>query len=77
MAVVVGFHRDVISCELARRRVRRGAQPNARQRGNAVGLALILYRQQHSNFPHRRATCAERLTVGNKMASSREKMKTV
>ena len=57
MAVVVGFHCDVISCELARRGVRRGAagpaaavKSSACGRGNAVGLTLILHRRHFSTF---------------------------
>ena len=48
VAVVVSFHCDVISCELSRRGVRRGAaeagRSPARGRGNAVGLTSIMDR---------------------------------
>ena len=53
MAVVVGFHCDVISCELARRGVWRdaastvaAAESSARGRDNVVGLVSILNREQ-------------------------------
>jgi len=50
MAVVVGFHCNVVSCELAWRGVQRGAaettaaaaESSAYGRGNVVGLTLIL-----------------------------------
>ena len=63
MAVVVGFHCDVISCELARRGVRRGAagpeaavKSSACGRGNAFGLTLILHRRHFSTFRSNRLT---------------------
>jgi len=46
MAVKVGFHCDVISCELVRRGVRRGATEASRNgacgHGNAVGLTSVV-----------------------------------
>jgi len=50
MAVVVGFHCNVVSCELAWRGVQRGAaettaaaaESSAYGRGNVVGLTSIL-----------------------------------
>ena len=49
VAVVVSFHCDVISCQLSRRGVRRGAAEAAAQssacgRGNAVGVTSIMDR---------------------------------
>jgi len=64
MAVVLGFHCDAVSCDLARRGVRRGEAAretypgrNARNElewvwpmeDNAVGLTSILHRRQHSS----------------------------
>jgi len=42
VVVHVGIHCDVISCQLARQGVRRGAdESSVRGRGNAVGLTSI------------------------------------
>jgi len=42
MTVVIGFHCDVISCELARRGVQRGAAESSTYgHGNAVGLTSM------------------------------------
>ena len=50
---IVGFRSDVISCELARRGMRRdaaAAESSACGRGNAVGLTSIHHQEQHSTF---------------------------
>jgi len=47
--VVVGFHCDIISCELEQRGVWNGAaaaESGAHGRGNAVGLTLVLRQGQ-------------------------------
>ena len=48
VVVVVGFHRDVIGCELVRRCVRlmAGKESSTCGRSNAIGLTLILDRGQ-------------------------------
>ena len=57
VAVVVGFHSGVISCELARRGEWGGAsevsdsgRSNTNGRGNAVGVISILDRGQFSSY---------------------------
>jgi len=52
MAVVVGFHCDAISCELARPRPAEAVESRASGRGNAVGLTSIFDRRQFLLVPN-------------------------
>jgi len=60
--LAVGFHCDVINCELSRRGVRHGmAEASARERCSAIGLTSIHDRGQY--LPARRAVLAMVLCV--------------
>jgi len=65
--VVVGFHCDIISCELEQRGVRNGAaaaESGARGRGNAVSLTLVLRQGQFfSSIWRGKLAISEILTV--------------